>query len=453
MRTCGYAMLGLVLSACAGPKPALAPGAAIVVPADWRSRGLGTRAIEARWWEQFQDPALNALVERALAGNVDLLIAGSRIAEARAQFRLAASRTRPSVDLTVGGGESRSVNALGKGLDQTQASGELSVAYELDLFGRLSAATDARRQALKASGFARDATRIALISTVVSGYVGLLALDERLRIATDTVSSRAEELTVLRRRSTSGYASSLDLTRAEAEYQAVARLVPAGRLAIARQESALSVLVGAAPGAIARGAGFDRLQAVYIPASLPSTVLRQRPDVVEAETQIVVADRTLDAARAAFMPRIQLSAAGGGVVSTALTGPISLFSIGGSILAPLFRGGALRAEADAAAARRDQAAFAYRGVVLASFKDVEDAMAGVDRVGEEQETAERQVAFVSTAFDLSRRRYRAGYSSYLDQLDAERSLLEAQLQLIDLRMDRMIAVIALYRSLGGGWRR
>lgn len=446
-------LLALALSACAGPKPALPTGSSVAVPDGWRTTGPATAPVADRWWTQFQEPALDALVERALVENVDLLAAGARISEARAQFRLAASQARPSIGLTLGGGPQRTVNPFGQGLDQTLASGEVSVGYEVDLFGRLSAATDARKQAFIASAFARDSIRIALISAVISGYIGLNAMDAQLRIATDTVASRGDELTVLRRRAAAGYASQLDLRQAESAYDSATRLIPATRLAITQQENALSILVGVAPGAIARTGDLDGFGALAIPRTLPANMLRQRPDIAEAEANIVSADRSLDAARAAFMPRVQLSATGGGVASTILQSPISLFSIGGSILAPLFQGGALRANADAATARRDQAAFAYRKAVLGAFQEVEDALAGVDRIGEEQAAATHQVASVSAAVALSRRRYRAGYSSYLDQLDAERSLLDAQLQLIDLRARRLASIVSLYRSLGGGWQR
>jgi multidrug efflux system outer membrane protein len=452
VRRLSFSLVALALSSCAGQRPALPPGAAVSVPADWRVAGAPTHGIEARWWRRFGDPALDALVERGLVKNADLMIAGARIAEARAAFRLAASRARPSLGLSLGGGYGRSVNAFGEGLDQTQASGQLSLAYEVDLFGRLSAATDARRQAYLATAFARGATRIALTSTIVTGYLGLRALDEKLRIATDTVNSRGGELAVLRRRSAAGYSSQLDLRQAEAEYEAARRLIPATRLSVARQEGALSVLVGDPPGDVSRGGDLDRLGAIEVPHSLPAEVLRQRPDVAEAEARIVSADRDLDSARAAFMPRVQLTPSGGGVASSVLTNPISLFSIGGSILAPLFQGGALRADADAAAARRDQAAFAYRRTVLTAFQEVEDALAGVELVGDEQDAAARQVTAVGVAAALSRRRYRAGYSSYLDQLDSERSLLGAQLQLVDLRLNRLTMVVAVYRSLGGGWQ-
>ncbi|WP_121075263.1 TolC family protein [Sphingomonas trueperi] len=170
-----------------------------------------------------------------------------------------------------------------------------------------------------------------------------------------------------------------------------------------------------------------------------------------AERRLAAADHRLAAARAAFLPRIQLAGSGGGVASTLLDDPISLFSVGGSILAPIFQGGALRAGADAEAAQRDEAAYAYKATVLQAFRDVEDAMASLRFLTEEAEAAERQVAALDQAYRVGRRRHEAGYASYLDQLDAKRALLSARLDLVQLRFQRLTAIVSLVRGIGGGW--
>ncbi|MGF7148922.1 NodT family efflux transporter outer membrane factor (OMF) lipoprotein [Sphingomonas zeicaulis] len=453
MRGAAMLLAAALLAGCAGPRPAAPSDAAVAVPPAWRGGQGGEQAIAPDWWRGFGDPALDALVARAVAGNVDLLAADTRIAEARAQFRLAASRSLPSVAIDGNAGRSRALNPLGMGIDQTHATGELTIAYEADLFGRLASATDASRKTLAATGFARDTLRIALVATIVSGYATLRGLDAQRAIVAATVEARAGELAVIRRRYRSGYGSLLELRQAETAYESAARLVPVTELAITRQENGLSLLAGDAPGPIARGKDVGALVPGSIPQALPADLLRQRPDIAEAEARLGAADRSLDAARAAFMPSVQLSASGGAVASTLLSDPVSLFSLGGSILAPLFRGGALRAEADAAAARRDAAAYAYRKTVLTAFGEVEDAMAAVQRLGEEAAVLDRQVEANRASLTLAQRRYRAGYASYLDQLDAERSLLDIELQRTALQAERLAAIVALYRSLGGGWGR
>ncbi|WP_235654738.1 efflux transporter outer membrane subunit [Sphingobium yanoikuyae] len=453
MKAFGALCMVSFLSACAGPRPALPPLAKVTAPERWRESGGVETSIAADWWKLFGDPVLDDLVAKALERNTDLLIAGTKVEEARAQFRSAASRLSPSIALDGRAGRSRSVNPFGVGVDQAQATGELTISYEVDLFGRVSATSDAARKAFQASEFARDATRTSLTATVVSGYALLRGLDEQLLLVEETVKSRELELAVVRRRTEAGYGSKLELAQAQSALEAAARLVPATRRSIAQQENALSVLVGDVPGDIPRGKRVESMLRIPVPGALPSELVRRRPDIAEAEMRLASTDRSLDAARARFLPTFQLSGAGGGVASTLLGDPISLFSLGGSILAPLFQGGELRAQADAAAARRDAAAFAYRGTVLKAFEEVENAMTGVDRLFQEQEALDRQVAATTTALDLARRRYRSGYASYLEQLDAERSLLEVRLQALSIRSERVTAAIALYRSLGGGWTR
>lgn len=451
MKALGAICIASVLAACAGPRPAMPLLSRVDAPEAWRGGGGVPTAIDGDWWKQFHDPVLDGLVARALERNTDLLFAGTKVAEARAQFRSAASHLAPSIGIDGRGGRSRSVNPFGVGVDQTQATGELTISYEVDLFGRISATSDASRKAFQASEFARDATRISLIATVVSGYALLRGLDEQLLLVEETVKSRELELAVIRRRTDAGYGSKLELAQAQSALEAAARLVPSTKRAISRQENALSVLVGDMPGDIPRGRELKMMLGVAIPSALPSELLRRRPDIAEAEMRLASTDRSLDAARARFLPTIQISGAGGGVASTLLGDPLSLFSFGGSILAPLVQGGELRAQADAAAARRNAAAFAYRDVVLKAFEEVETMMTGVDRLSQEQESLDRQDLAAETALNLARRRYRSGYASYLEQLDAERLLLEVRLQALSIQSERVTVVIALYRSLGGGW--
>jgi NodT family efflux transporter outer membrane factor (OMF) lipoprotein len=444
-------LLPVLLQGCMGPARPVPGGAAVAIPTNWRSDG-GSGAVAAGWWRDFHDPTLDALVDQALAGNPDLQIAATRIEQARAQLRGAAAAGRPSAALAGGASSGRSVNAFGVGVDQERAQGELDVAYEVDLFGRLRQSTRAAREEWLASADARDALRITLIATVVQAYIGLRAADERLEIVRQTVDERRQERDLIGRRLRAGYASSLEAQQAEAALEAAARLLPSTMLARTLQENALSQLLGRPPGAIAVRGAAPEWPAV-VPASLPSEVVRQRPDIAAAERRLAAADHRLAAARAAFLPRIQLAGSGGGVASTLLDDPISLFSLGGSILAPIFQGGALRAGADAAAARRDEAAYAYKATVLQAFREVEDAMASLRFLTEEAQAAERQVAALDQAYRVGRRRHEAGYASYLEQLDAERALLSARLDLVQLRFQRLTAIVSLVRGIGGGWTR
>jgi outer membrane protein TolC len=185
---------------------------------------------------------------------------------------------------------------------------------------------------------------------------------------------------------------------------------------------------------------------------MPSALLRRRPDITVAEQQLVAADRSLDSARAAFMPDVQLNASTGLVASSLLHDPFGVFSLGGSILAPIFDAGRLHAQQQGAAARRDAAAFAYRKAALNAFREVEDGLAAIARNGEQMQALERQRSALAALLVLAQNRYRAGYSPYLEQVDAERGLLNAELSFLQARSDRLTAAVLLFQALGGGWR-
>jgi NodT family efflux transporter outer membrane factor (OMF) lipoprotein len=440
------------LTACVGPR--LEPPAAAAVnprPA-WRDGTAGVAvAIDSRWWQEFGDPVLSQIVEAALANNIDVAIAASRVEEARAQFRLARSQQLPSVNAAVGGDHDRSVNAFGQGVDQWAGKGEIQASFDLDLFGRLAKSTAAARAQLLASQASRDNVRLAVATSAANGYVTLRALDARLAVLRDTLVAQAASLKLTERRANAGYASRLDLAQAQAEYQGTAQQIPAAELAVAQQENGLNILLGREPGAVIRGKPLNAIGLPQVPVLVPSRLLERRPDVATAANQIVAADRSLDAARAAFMPDVSLSALGGAVASSLLGDPISIFSLGGSILAPLFEGGRLRAQADVASARRDQAAFGYRQVALNAFREVEDGMAAQQRDQEQEAALVARRAALANALRLADNRYRAGYSPYLDFLDVERALLSADLALVQSRADRLTNAVLLYQAVGGGW--
>jgi len=447
----GMSLMLLAMSACAGPRPAAPETAAVTPPDAWRSNPGNGAPVSADWWSGFGDPALTRVVEEALSNNVDLSVAASRVEEARAQFRLARGAQLPSLSASVAGAEQRAVSAFGVGTDQIQGQALLSASYDLDLFGRLANATAAARASLLATQAARDGVRLAVAASAASGYLGLRALDARLALLRDTLAARSDSLRIARRRADVGYAPMLELRQAEAEYRATEQLIPAAELAIRRQEDGLSLLLGANPRAIERGLALEAIASPAVPGDLPADVLRRRPDIAQAEQQVVAADRSLDSARAAFMPGVSLTASGGAVASSLLGDPISIFSLGGSVLAPVFQGGRLQAQADVAAARRDQAALGYRKAALTAFREVEDALAALIRNEEQERALDAQRAALAQALVLATNRYDAGYSSYLEKLDAQRALLGAELSLVQTRADRLAAAVALYQALGGGW--
>lgn len=446
--------LAATLAACAGPHVETAQLAPVAPPAAWRTDAGPTAPLDKAWWQAFGDPALTALVERALANNLDIAVAAARVRDARAQERLARAQLLPTFDAAIAGTYSRSINAFGEAVDQETASPQVQAAWEADLFGRLSDQLSAARSAWLASQAARDAVRLSVAGTAASGYITLLALDARLAVARQTLEARGEALRLARSRTDAGYSPRLELAQAEAEYQATAQIVPPLEQAITRQENALRLLVGEVPGAVARGTTLTRLAEPAIPDGLPSDLLRRRPDIAQAELQLAASGSALAAARKRFLPQLRLTGSGGLAWSSLLPDdPLTLFSLGGSVLAPIFEGGRLRAGAESAAAQRDQAAFAYRRATLAAFRDVDDALAIARHSDEQAQILTAQREALANGLRLATNRYKAGYSPYLEQLDAQRGLLGAELSLIQARADALNARVALYQAMGGGWSR
>jgi NodT family efflux transporter outer membrane factor (OMF) lipoprotein len=443
--------LALLASACAGPQVDLAPVETVAPPADWRTQVEAQAPLDAQWWRGFGDPQLEAVVERALARNPDIAIAVGRIREARAQELNARAALLPTLDAGGGVTQSRSVNAFGLPSDATGAQPQLSAAWEIDLFGRLADTRAAARSQWVASQAARDAVRLSVASTAAGGYLTLLALDARLQVARDTLTARQDSLRLIRRRVEAGYSPKLELEQAEADYQAAAKLIPAAQESITRQENGLRLLTGDLPGPVERGASLNTLLTAPVPAGLPSQLLTRRPDVAQAEETLAASDRLLAAARKRFLPQLRLTGAAGAVFSSLLPDPVSIWSIGGSVLAPLFEGGRLRAGTESAAAQRDQAAQSYRRAVLTAFREVDDALAGVVSADEQLRIGIAQRAALAESYRLARNRYRAGYSPFLEELDAQRGLLAAELALVQSRSDALTARVTLYRALGGGW--
>jgi outer membrane protein, multidrug efflux system len=444
--------VALLLSACAGPQVKVAAVPDVVEPAAWQRDTGQTISLDKAWWRQFGDPVLTALVEKALASNTDIGKAVGRVREARADARIARAALLPTLNAGFdNAGRSRVVSPFGTPLELSSGQVDIEAAWEVDLFGRLAEQRAAARDAYLASAAARDAMRLSVASSTASGYITLLSLDAQLKIAQATLTARVNSLRLAKTAFENGYSSRLELQQAQTEYDSTAQLIPQTRLAITRAEDSLSVLTDDIPGAIRRGGVLDALTEPVIPQALPSGLLRRRPDVAEAEYQLAAADKSLAAARKNFLPQFNLAASLGRSFGTEQIDPFNIWSLGGSILAPLFEGGKLTALAEKAGAQRDQAAFAYRGTALTAISEVEKALATAQRLDEQLVMAIAQRDSLSEQLRIATNRYREGYATYLDQLDAQRNLLSAELGVVQLRADALTARVTLYEAMGGGW--
>jgi NodT family efflux transporter outer membrane factor (OMF) lipoprotein len=445
-----------MLAGCAGPRPSTPPDAKIASPSTWRTAPDHTGPeLSTTWWDAFGDPGLTRVVATALADNDDVRIAAARVQELMGQAAFAHAQRLPEVDAGLVYERDRSINPA-FGIAQTGNITEpmVTFSFDTDLFGRLRAADAAARADLLGTRAAQADVRLLVAATAARDWFTLRSLDARLRTLQQTLEAREQTLRLVRRRVSTGYAAQLDLAQAEAEYRAAEQQIPITELAIRRTEDALSILLGQTPRSIERGDPVAEPLLPAVPAALPSSLLRRRPDIVEAEERVAAADHALDASRAAFMPDLRLSADWGRVTSTLLrNNPIDVFTIGASILAPIFDAGRLKAQENSAAARRDQAAFAYRKTALEAFGQVEDALAATQRFREQIASLQAQKSALERTLQIASARYKSGYSPFLDQLDAQRSLLSVQLAIAQAQADQFNAYVTLFQALGGGWDR
>ena len=454
----------LVTAALAGCTPAhrqIPALAAITAPQAWSTPDIATLQVNPvpiapQWWQAFGDAALNHHVEAALTHNTDLLAAGARLDAARAQLALSRAALGPTLGATLGVQAQRALGATGIATTRLVQPG-LQASWEPDLWGRLNTLANASALRLRASQADRDAVALAISTTTTQTYIGLLALEAQLAQTRETTASRAEALRIAQDKARVGYTSQLQVTQAESEYQVVLQSLPQLQAAIARQYNALRLLTGELPGqrdpADAQASRFSQLRLPAVPVALPSELLRRRPDLAQAESLLAASDVSLKASRAAFLPQVSLSASLGNLYINALGyNPAGVWSLGGSVLAPLFDRGRLSAQYDSAAAQRDQAAFAYRGTVLAAFGEVENALTGVGRLQEQMEHATHRREVLARSLQYAKDRYEAGYAPYLEQLDAERNLYQTEIEVINLRQSQLLNQLSLYKALGGGWQ-
>jgi outer membrane protein, multidrug efflux system len=471
MRWIALAAATLVLGACTvGPNYARPP---LDPPPQFRSAMTPATAEslgDVTWWTLFPDEALQGLIRTAIAQNYDVQIAISRILDARAQVTVARSFQFPQVD---GFTEAPYTHTAGspKPLVQPKDTfaplGGLDFLFEIDLWGRFRRATEAARADLLATEEARRFVITTLVSDLATAYFQLRALDEQLVISRSTLGSRRDSLRIVGIRQEGGVASLIDVRQAEILVATAAQTVPDFERQIEQLENVISILLGRYPEPVPRGRPFDQQIAVPgVPAGLPSDLLERRADVRTAELQLAAATARIGVAKADFFPRLLLTgtAAVGGIYTypgqTSFDnsdvrkwfGPLGFFGIGPTLTVPIFNTGRVSAGLDSAEARAQTALHQYRQVVIGAFRDVADALVELRK---RTEARIEQENFTVAARDTSRLagiRYRGGVSSYLEVLDSERQLFDAELGLIAARRDELLSVVRLYKALGGGWQ-
>lgn len=432
-------------------------------PATYRFEDAQARdTANTAWWTQFGDRELERLISIALAENKDVLIAAARVEEYYGRYGVQRGQQFPQVGVQAEGGrqrQSRESNPLlqvfpGAPVTNDFYSLDLGVSFELDLWGRLRRGTEAARADLLAVEENRRTVILSLVSAVASSYVNLLNLDRQLEISRNTVRTRAESLRIFELRFKGGTISEIELQQLRSEYETALATIPAVEKQIAQQENNLSVLLGRNPGPLARGGTLGKLMLPAVPSELPSALLERRPDIRQAEQQLVAANARIGVAKAAFYPSISLT----GLLGVASADLSNLFSsdartwtFAGSVNQPIFTGGTLSGQLAVSEAQQKQTLYSYQQAIQTAFSEVENSLVDQAKTREQAAAQTRQVEALTRYAYLARLRYDNGYTSYIEVLDSERSLFQAQLQLTQTQGQLYVALINLYKALGGGW--
>jgi multidrug efflux system outer membrane protein len=408
------------------------------------------------WWQVFQDPQLQELIRTALKQNYDLQLATERINAARAQVTVTRSSLFPQVagNGTFSGGKESNFQTNFNFLTLTA-----DAAFQLDLFGKLRRATEASRAQLLATEDARQTVILTLVSDMATDYFALLELDLQLQITHDTVKAQEDSVRLTKYRVEHGVATKLDVLQAQQVLDSANATIPDLERQIAQDENAISILLGNYPQGIPRGRPLvEQPLPPEVPPGLPSTLIERRPDIREAEQNLVASNAEIGVAKAQFFPQISLTGSGGGAFgrssafSSLMSSQLGIWSYGAQVSQPIFTGGALTGNLRFAKSENQQALIAYRQTIQRAFGDVSDALIGYQKFHEVRIRQENTVADLQESVRLSNMRYKGGTTTYLEVLDGQRSLFSAELTLAQARGTEYQSLVQLYRALGGGWR-
>jgi multidrug efflux system outer membrane protein len=455
-------VLGVVLmSGCeVGPKYQR-PG--VPVPTAYRqladnqeAHTSGSSYADLPWWQVFQDPQLQSLIRTALKQNYDLQTAAERINAARAQVGIVRSSEFPQVQAGANGTGGKEYNFHSKYNFLVLSA---DAAFQLDLFGRLRRATEAARAQLLATEDAQEIVVLTLVSDVASDYFALLDLDLQLQITRNTVQTQEDAVKLTKLRVGHGVATKLDVLQAQQVLDAANAQIPDLERQIGQEENAISILLGRYPDAVPRGRPLvDQPFPPEVPPDLSSSLLQRRPDIRQAEQNLVAANAEIGVAKAAFFPSISLTGSGGGafgrsnLFSSLMSSQTGIWSYGVQLTQPIFTGGALKNNLRLTESEQRQELIAYKQAIQLAFRDVSDALIAYQKYHQARIRQEESVKDLQHSVDLSLSRYGGGITTYLEVLDGQRSLYESELTLAQARGSEYQSLVQLYKSLGGGWQ-
>lgn len=459
---CALAAAGLMawLAGCAVGPNYHPPS--IDTPAAYRSENAATNGpyVDLVWWQVYEDTTLQALIREAFTNNYDYRIAAARVEQARAFAMQTRSQFYPNVGYS--GNVGRGKNDLfgeafpNNGATASSVTAGLNAFWEVDLWGRVRRLNESSRARYLASQEAQRGVRLSLLSEVASDYFQLLELDQEMEIAGRTTNSFGESLRIFSQREEGGTASGLETSRAEAALDDAQAAIPSIRNQISATENEMCILLGRNPGPIERPTTLlTNIMVPDIPAGLPSDLLQRRPDLRQSEQELHAANADIGESVAEFFPRIGLTALLGKVspqLSDFTLGSANVWGIGATGVGPLFEGGRLVGQYKETKAARQAAELQYRQSILTAFREVSDALVARQQLAEIRTHEHGEVAALDTAVRISTQRYTAGKASYYEVLEAQQQLFPAELSLARTERDELLAVVALYKALGGGWQ-
>ena len=418
---------------------------------------------DLKWFELFKDEELQRLIKSALEGNYDLREAVVRVEAARASLGITRADQYPTItastDITTLRNSRSGTFPLPSGFEQRRTFGSVALnflSFEADIWGRLRSATEASRANLLATEETRKAVVMTLVSDVATAYFNLLELDMELDIARRTLSTREDSLQLIRNRERSGLSTLLEVRQGEQLVHTAEQAIPSIEQLIEQTENRISLLLGESPRSVTRGRLLtEQEQPSSVPSGLPSALLERRPDIRAAEQSLIAANASIGVAKAAHFPRISLTGLLGsqsGQLSSLFTGPTGVWQFVPQVSQPIFNGGRIRSNVEFATAQQQLGLVQYERAIQTAFREVSDSLVQYQKVREIRGKQELLVTTLQDRSRLSYIRYRGGVDTLLNALDADRDLFDAELGLAQTRRNELLAMVQLYRTLGGGWQ-
>ncbi len=448
-------LLCALLAGCTHTRPAQEPPPSVAMPAGWTLAGASDKQEwpDSDWWKRFGSAELTQLVAQGQAGNLELAAAWSRVQQAEARARIAGAPLLPSVELSAGASHDQSLRRGGGG--SGSSSGLMQMSYEIDFWGKNKASLAAAEASLRANRYDRQTVALTVSAGIVSTYLQVLSLHDRLDIAHQNVANAERILALVKAQRSAGAASALDLARQQSTLASQKAGIPDLLQQEREAQSALAILLGQPPQSFKVGQrGLDSIGLPEVAPGLPSELLSRRPDIRRSEAQLAEANANVDVARAALFPSISLTG-GLGAQSSALlslfNAPNLLANIGASLVAPIFDAGRLKNERSLAIAQKQELVQAYRSTVIAALSEVDTVLGQIRSLDEQSRLKATELEQTQLAFNLSETRYRVGAEDLMTVLDTQRSLSDVTSELGTLKLKRLQATVSLYKALGGGW--